>query len=335
MPLPLAPPPRGFDRSAWPRLSDPQWFALTWYGQTIAALCHAYHLRRLTPELPVPNRVGRLPGFATGHLVAVTEGVLAAETREPEALAGGPCIGDCQSYPTLEALYDTVQVLLASRTLGVPAVIFVGDAEEALERGHQRTWEDLGLRFERWILALAEALAVREARVARTSSAVHREALDRAGGPARGLAPERIDGAFHLGFEAPRPLLEGPRNVTCRVIEAHLPEVIGAHLGRAAPPLVWVLENLQQTCAADLAREIAAARGQEVELLLHWPAPALSASERMYRAGAWDKAPAWELEAVAEGSLAGVHPYTTEFFRCWLGADERARLAAVARRAWG
>jgi hypothetical protein len=325
----------GFDRSSWPHLSDPEWFALAWYGQTIAALCKPRGLRPVRPELPPLGPAARLPGFRSGHLVAVSPDLLDPSTSLADAVvAGGPCIGDCQSRPTLEALYDTVQVLLAARALDLPALLFVGDEEEGMERGNATEWERLGERFARWLPAIAAVLGVAEVAVVRTSGSVHADALARLGQPARGIEPARIDAAFHLGAGVPRPLVEESRRVTRRVIEAHLPEVVSRHLGRTVATVV-IAENLQQAGVFEVARDLAAGRGGgQVALAAHWPAPAVSGSERMYRSGAWDKVAAADLELVAAGTVTGIHPYTSEFFRCWLGPEERSALAATARAAW-
>jgi hypothetical protein len=172
--------------------------------------------------------------------------------------------------------------------------------------------------------------------VARTSSDRHARALAAAAGAVAHLDAARLDGAFHLATSPPPPQLEEARAVSRRVVLAHLPPVIAAHLGAGvATGATLVVENLQQAGVYSLARAaMPAGPAARLELAGHWPVPALSGASRMYRSGSWDKALAVDLERVAGDAGLHLHPLTREFFACWLTSAERAMLAEVARTAW-
>ena len=316
-------------------LLDPDWFALNWYGQSLSWLVGSQGLVPPDRGGPLPQRLAGLHGLASGHVVGLSPGLLALASLEDAVVVGGPCIGDCGRHATLEALYDTLQCLLAARGLGLPAVVYVGDREEALEQGAEAKWLRVGETCRSWIEGLAEALGVSRVRVVRTSSPAHAEALAPA---VEGLDPsdDTLDAAFHLGCAPPPPQTLEARRVTCRVIGAHLPEVVARHLDRTtgtAPPEVLVTENLQQAGVIRRAAELAARRGQAVWLAAHLPAPSPSAAQRMYRAPAWDKVRATDLERVLEGGAPGLSAYSRQFFASWLTMESRQLLrAAVA--AW-
>ncbi len=340
----------GIDPDPARRIADPEWMAIAWYGQTLGWLCASQGLLPLSPERGLPGALAELPGAASGHLAACSP-ELALETNTTLArhvVVGGPCLGDCMRGPTLEALYDTLATMLAAKALGAEALLYLGDREEALGAGGEGKWLQLGERFERWLRVLGEHMELARLTVVRTSSAAHEAALAAAGNPAQVLARERIDRAFQLGngplsageADADSPQEERARRVTERVIEAHLPEVVARHVGRAAP--VLMTENLPQAGVFALARELATrgpARaggeqpgGETISYLGHFPAPGPSARNRMYRSEGWDKVPASELETVTRGA-PGLHPYARQFYACWLTPELR-RAAADAARAW-
>lgn len=314
-------------------LPDRQWFAVAWYGQTLEHLTTKAGVALLRPEAAPPAALVAVPGILSGHLVAASCDVAEASADPGDVVVvGGPCIGDCTPGPTLEALYDTTQAMLLAKAWKAPAVLYLGDREEIMGAGGTGKWAKVADRFEAWLPKVAEALAFTGARVVRTSGAAHAAALDTGGHPAASLDGARLDAAFHLGSAA-SVLEQGDlaREVTRRVVEAHLPAVVAAHAGRATPPRVVIAENFQQVGVWQLASELAGLRGGGVGLVAHWPAPGLSASGRMYRSPLWDKIPAWELEAVAAGTLPAVHPLTHVFFAAWLDGPRRAALAAAAR----
>ena len=314
------------------RLRDPQWFALAWYGQALERLAAASGLV-LVPASGAPNAlVARLPGAATGHLVAVSsEFIDTPEDLSDAVVVGGPCLGDCLRYPTLESLYDSVQTVLVAKALNAPALLYLGDREEVLGSGGEGKWGKLALRFEEWLPSLAAAVGFKDLTVVRTSTEAHERALEDAGHAAKELAPESLDRAFHLGSFAVKCQDEPARAVTRRVIAAHLPEVVARHLGADRPRPVVMAENLQQAEVYNLANRLAAAAGQKMAFVGHFPAPSPSAGMRMYRAQAWDKIAAWDLATICEGTVANLHPYTRQFFASWLTPRLRTELTAAAR----
>lgn len=309
------------------RVGDLDWAALAWYGQPLARLVAELDLVRVAPGVPAPW-LARVPGLASGHVVAVSRDLAGEGGRPaPTAVAGGPCLGDCQSFPTLEALHDTAQVLVAARVLEAAAVIFLGDHEESLSRGGDPRWGKLAERMESWVEALARTLGCTRLCVVRTSSPRHAEVIAPIEASLASLSGEELGRAFHLGSGRVTLRDEAACVVTRRVVAAHHPDAVRAHAGLAGSAGVIIAENLQQAgCHALAAR---APHDGLFGYLGHWPAPGASFSDRMYRCGGFEKLPAWELPVVAAGQHSHAHPRTAAFFACWLTPDERAALATV------
>src|SRR5690348_17306508 len=104
---------------------DLQWLPISWYGQTLEPLCRRAGLIHVLPgALPPP--LGAIPALGSAHTVACSPALAAGRVELASAVVvGGPCIFDCASFPTLEALYDSAQPMLVARGLGLPAVIYL------------------------------------------------------------------------------------------------------------------------------------------------------------------------------------------------------------------
>ena len=314
------------------RLVDPDWFALAWYGQSLNRLCAGHQLARLAGRQSTGAEwLDRCHGVASGHVVAASPELAGTAVAPGTVVIGGPCIGDCTRFPTLEALYDTVQTALVARALDADALFYVGDREEAMARtGEGRTWRALGERFAAWIPALAAAAGWTRVTVVTTGSDRHQAALESLGDLGAAFPAAELDAAFHLGAGPVKAQPDDARAVSARVVAAHLPEVVFGHLDREPTAPLVMSENLQQAGVFRLAR---ARRGSAaLGFVAHLPAPAMTARRRMYRSDSWDKVPAAELTTVVSGSVPGLHPYARQFFASWLGPELRQAVADAARR---
>ena len=313
------------------RVQDPDWLAMAWWGLPLARAVRRVGLAPLRPNLPAPDGIADVPGVPSGHVTGVTPTLLLDDvTLEPSlAVVGVPPIEDCATFATLETLYDTVQPLLLARALKCPAVIYLGDRELSLATGSETPWRRVAERVETWIGKLSEALGVDDATIVRTSRDAHDRALEAGPRMASGLPAPRVASAFHVGADAPPPASDDALAAARRLIDAHLPTVVGAHAESERTPVVVAAHSLRCAGAVMAAASLAVDRGHRVEMVAHLPAPSASGARRMGDAPAWDKLPSTDLAALAAGRVRHAHPVTRAFFAAWLDEPTREALSRI------
>ena len=197
--------------------------------------------------------------------------------QKPDVIIGGPCID--HNILTLETAYDISNILLLSKDLNVPSIVYISDIEYQLAGNKLR--EGFISRLKILVEELSKEIGIKT-NIILTSSLLpdQMDKLDAA------LYENKIDKQELIRLynfkEREKPpklnvsLLMLIRKIT---IYTYLPSTVSKILG-IKDPKVLVTENLQQIKAIKIADRIEG----NIDVLLTLPFPSTGDKNRMYRA---------------------------------------------------
>jgi len=238
-------------------------FLNTWYDLSFEQLSAMYQIdsKRTPPEAYTNDNL-----LGTFNLSSI---------HDKFVVIGGPCIGDCNPYPTLEALIEIIYVTESARALRVPGIVFAG-VEEELLKGTDG-WAEVARQLRSLTKRISD-LADSTVTFVDTSHEPVREEISNA------LAnfTTSVDSFRNLyrigknqsGLPEPSTRLLAHQ----RTVMTYLPSVCSGILGKTVSS-VLACENIEQIKAIRLASSFAnGAVGQ----LVHLPCPSINGKRHMY-----------------------------------------------------
>lgn len=204
-------------------------------------------------------------------------------------VVGGPCIKDCENAVTIGAIYEIFNIIKTAKTLNTKAVIFIGLYEEAIKNGGKQSYDLLKNNLDNIVNAFSVFFEYKNITVIDTRekfyNSLMKEYLTKTN---NFFNVEKLNAIFELGKHKYKAHDDFWIIVTKRVAIAHTPSFLNAYLGNKNNENILVVENTQQIKIVKLAKKIDSSKNGPYQLA-YLPVPAVSGSERMYRAPYWDK----------------------------------------------
>lgn len=204
-------------------------------------------------------------------------------------VVGGPCIKDCESSITIEAIHDIFNIIKTAKALKTKGIIFLGLREEVIQYGEKECYNQLREPLGKAINAISSFLKYSNITIIDTREQSYNILMGEFLKKKNDFFNiKKVNTIFEFGNRKYKAHNEAWVEATKRVVIAHLPSFLSAYLKNNENKNILAVENTQQIKIMRLAQQIEATKKGPYQVV-HLPVPSVSGSERMYRAPYWDK----------------------------------------------